>query len=145
MLLLARRRRLIFTVPKSFRRFFEVDDDDTFNFGDLTEEHLNNPPLRKFLQGIASAKVITYFGRKTGVLLSIERPIALDSAVMLALWSNYDVAEKSAPFRVLYDWEQSKTFLNDAMNECLPYGSEPSELLWWWSMKNGWVSFCRLV
>ena len=145
MLLLARRRRLTFTVHKGIRHLFEDLDGDTFNFGDLTEEHLSDASLQKYAQDVARLKVLTYFASKTGAMLSVDQPIALKTTWMLVLWTNYDVAEKYAPFRLLDNWERSKTFLNDAMNECLPYGSEPSQLLWWWSMDNGWVSHYLLV
>ena len=44
---LAGRRRLTFEVERSFRRRF--GGCDTFNFGDLTENHLNLPSLRSYL------------------------------------------------------------------------------------------------
>ena len=140
MILLAQRRRLTFPLHGDIRHLFRNHDGDTFNFGDLTEEHLNDGPLRKYLQLIARMRVLGYFARNTGAVLTIERHIALETSWMLVLWNNYNVADKFASFQALNNWEQSKTFLNEAMNECLPHGSESSEPLWWWSFENDWVS-----
>ena len=142
MLLLARRRRLSFPVHSGIRHLFRDHDGDTFNFGDLTEEHLSDPDFRKYARDIARMKVLRYFAGETGALLTIEQPIALEEDWVMVLWNNYNVAAKFASFQAFNNWEQSKTFIHDAMNECLPYGSEPSELLWWWSMENDWVGPC---
>ena len=137
MLELARRRRLTFKVDEHDRRYF--GNVTTYNFADLTEEHLTNKELRQSLQILAAFAVRRHFRTSLGFCPEIEQPYAPDFKNVLVVWTNYDMHVK---YRV-YDtfimgvrkggWKKIKKFLREAMNECLPAGSGPSRPMWWWA------------
>ena len=140
MLQLARRRRLTFRVREYNHRYF--GNVDTYNFADLTEEHLTNPQLRHSLQILALIAVKRYFLESLHCCPDIEQPYAPDFKNVLVVWTNYDVHRKYRAYDTFYmgvrkgGWKKMRRFLREAMNECLPAGSEPSRPMWWWSKED---------
>ena len=154
MLELARRRRFTFSVREYNRRYF--GNVDTYNFADLTEEHLTNKGLRQSLQILAQLAVKDYIRESLHICPDIERPYAYDRKNVLVVWTNYNMPWK---FR-LYDtytregrtgkWKSKEKFLQETMNEGLPVGVERSEPLWWRSKEDpvsatGWYSLFKTI
>ena len=135
MVALAARRGLSFKPHKLNRHLF--GGRETFKFSELTEEHYQNEELIQSLEYIALWKVLAYFASRTGTMLQVETAISPKRKSVIVLWTNYNMG----PTFALYEgwreggWKGVKQFLDDAMNECLPYGAARSELLWWWPMK----------
>ena len=141
---LARRRRLTFNVERSFRR--RLGGSDSFNFGDVTEDHLNLPSLREYLDEMAFQCVRDYIRRETHARFTIQRPVSDKWDRVIVLWTNYDMRESYQRFQMFATWSKVKDFMNETMNEGLPSDSDRSEPLWWWAMAgNDFVSFYALV
>ena len=140
MLQLARRRRLTFRVGEHSHRYF--GNVDTYNFADLTEEHLTNKQLQELLHILARFAVIDYLRDSLHFCPEVERPYAPDRKNVLVVWTNYDVHRKYRAYDTLHmgvrngGWKKMRRFLREAMNECLPAGSEPSRPMWWWSKED---------
>ena len=140
MLELARRRRLTFRVREYNHHYF--GNVDTYNFADLTEEHLTNKQLRQSLQALAVLAVERYFRKSLGFCPEIEQPYAPDFKNVLVVWSNYDMHVKYRAYDSYIrgaqkgGWKKIRRFLQEAMNECLPAGSEPSRPMWWWATED---------
>ena len=134
MLALAARRRLSFKQHKRIRHLF--GGDETFNFGDLTEEHFRNEELMDTLRTIALSKALIYFAGTTGTCLEVETVPSPRWQRVLVVWTNYNMGSTYTLYEEWREggWKKMKKFLNDAMNECLPPGTEREELLWWWPM-----------
>ena len=140
MLEIARRRRLTFSVKEYNQRYF--GNVDTYNFADLTEEHITHKELGQSLLDLAQLSVRDYIGQSLHIWTTIERPYAHDRKTVLVMWTNYNMQWR---FR-LYDsnfkegltgrWRRRKERLQAALNESLPFGVEPSEPLWWWSKED---------
>ena len=139
----ARRRRLTFTVNSYYRRRF--GGLETFNFGDLTEDQVNNPALTEYLHSAAAIYVHSYILQQTRAHFTVEHMLSQRWTMMYALWTNYDIKKKYSVFKAITDWEKVETFMDELLNECLPLDSERSEPLWWWSVDNRFVSFSRLL
>ena len=135
MLALAARRGLSFKPHRTIRHLF--GGRETVKFSELTEDHFRNEELIHSLERIARSKVLVYFAGQTGTCLKVETAISPERKSVVVVWTNYDMG----PTYALYEgwreggWRGVKQFLDDAMNECLPYGAARSELLWWWPMK----------
>ena len=136
---LARRRRLTFKVERSFRR--HLGGNETFNFGDVTEDHLNLPSLRRYLGEVAFRRVRSYIQGETHAYFTIKQPVSDKWNRMFVLWTNYDMRESYRGFLITATWSQVKDFMDELMNEGLPSDSDRSESLWWWSHDNNLVSF----
>ena len=140
MLELARRRRLTFDVGRHNHCYF--GNVDTYNFADLTEEHLTNEELRPRLRKLARIAVELYFTKSTGFCLDIQQPYAPDFKSVLVVWTNYDMHVKYQAYDAYIrgaqkgGWKKIRRFLQEAMNECLPAGSEPSQPVWWWATED---------
>ena len=135
---IARRRRLTFDVEPCYRR--RLDSSDTFNFGDLTEDHLSKPKLVEYLHNAAFVFLYSYILQQTHAQFTIRPMLSSRWKSMFALWTNYDIKEKYSTFKVLTKWPKVKKFMNEILNEGLPPGSERSEPLWYWSVDNNFVS-----
>lgn len=132
MLEYARRHGLGFNVPESCRS--KYDGKAKFNFADITDDHLADEQSLSRLQKVATRLVLNYLEMKTGADLSLGSPISLEWKHMLVIWSTEDADEKYGIYRCLGIWEKLKTFIDAAMNECLPEGCEGrTSLQWWWS------------
>ena len=141
MLEIARRRRLTFQPGPSFRRL--IGGGEEINFGDLTEEHMRDPRVCSTLQDHAITQVCDYIREHTRASFTLEEPLSMRWDVMLVLWNNHDIDEKYRRFRLRGgQLAKVKEFMDELMNECLPADSERSEPMWWWSLKNGFVSSC---
>ena len=129
---LARRRRLTFDVSQYFRRHF--GGCETFNFADVTEDHLKLPMLRQFLGEVAFECVCDYIEHETHAQFDIREPVSDKWDRMFVLWTNYDMKESYRRFQITATWWKVKEFMDEAMNEGLPAGSDRSESLWWWAV-----------
>ena len=129
---LARRRRLTFDVSRYFRRHF--GGCETFNFADVTEDHLKLPMLRQFLGEVAFECVCEYIEHETHAQFDIREPVSDKWDRMFVLWTNYDMKESYRRFQITATWWKVKEFMDEAMNEGLPAGSDRSESLWWWAV-----------
>ena len=136
---LARRRRLTFNVQPYFRRY--LGGRETFNFADVTEDHLNLPSLREYLGEVAFRRVCSYIQGETHAYFTIKQPVSDKWNRMFVLWTNYDMRESYRGFLITATWSQVKDFMDELMNEGLPSDSDRSESLWWWSHDNNLVSF----
>ena len=135
----ARRRRLTFDVDRSFRR--HLGGCEIFNFGDVTEDHLNLPSLRKYLGELALRSVCAYIRRETHARFTLEQPVSDKWDRILVLWTNYDIRESYRRFQINATWADVEDFMDELMNEGLSSDSERSKAMWWWSFDNGLVSF----
>ena len=140
MLELARRRRLTFEVDEYDRPHF--GNVDSYNFADLTEEHLTNKKLRDQLEILAGLAVESYFRKSLHFCPEIEQPYAPDFKNVLVVWTNYDMHRRYRAYDTYImgvrkgGWKKIRGFLREAMNECLPAGSEPSRPMWWWATED---------
>ena len=129
---LARRRRLTFNVSHCFRR--HLGGRETFDFGDVTEDHLKHPMLGEYLEDMAFRCVRKYIERETHAYFAVRPPVSDKWDRMFVLWTNYDIRESYKCFQLTATWWKVKEFMNDVMNEGLPAGSDRSEPLWWWAV-----------
>ena len=138
MLEYARRHHLVFAVHSGRRERFGGKDE--FDFADLTPEQLADEKILPSLRRMATIKVIAHIRSATGAMLKVDQPVSLDWQWMLVIWTTDDVEEKYARYKRLGEWETIETFVNEAMNECLPEGSEKrTSLDWWWSREKNKV------
>ena len=141
MLEIARRRRLTFELDSDFCRRFGGCEE--FNFGDLTEGHLSDTHLRPTLEELATTEVCDFIQDNTRAHFTLGEPLSMRWHVMFVLWNNHDMDEEYRRFRLRGGrLAKVKEFMDELMNECLPSDSERSEPMWWWSLKNGFVSSC---
>ena len=128
----ARRRRLTFNVQPYFRRY--LGGRETFNFADVTEDHLKPTMLRTYLCARAFQCVREYIRRETRAQFDIREPVSDKWGMIFVLWTNYDLRESYQRFQTTATWWQVKEFMDEVMNEGLPAGSDRSESLWWWAV-----------
>ena len=124
---LARRRGLAFDVHPNFRQY--LGGYDTFNFADVTEDHLKLPSLSRFLHAKAFFRVCKYIRLETHAQFAIREPVSDKWNSMFVLWTNYDVKESYQRFQLTATWLKVKEFMDELMNEGLPAGSGRSESL----------------
>ena len=129
---LARRRGLTFDVQPYFRRY--LGGSETFNFADVTEDHLKLPMLQRHLRAKAFQCVCKYVRLETHAQFVIREPVSDKWDSMFVLWTNYDLRESYQRFQLTATWWKVKEFMDEAMNEGLPAGSDRSESLWWWAV-----------
>ena len=135
----ARRRRLTFNVERSFRRY--LGGYETFNFGDVSEDHSNLPSLRTYLEELALRCFCSYIRTETRAHFTMAQPVTDKWDRILFLWTNYDMRESYQCFQRHAMWSDVEDFMDELMNEGLPSDSERSKAMWWWSFDNNFVSF----
>ena len=137
MLALAARRGLSFKPHRTIRHLF--GGRETVKFSELTEDHFRDEELIHSLERIARSKVLVYFAGQTGTSLKVETAISPERKSVVVVWTNYDMHRKHRLYDTFHmgvrkgGWKMMKEFLQEAMNEGLPAGVEPSEPMWWWS------------
>ena len=146
----ARRHRLVSQV--SFHHRPRFGGKTEYNYGDLTDSDLKDPGLALSVRHCAIFDVILHFIRKVGATgLKFERPVSRKWDWMLVLWSTRDYEQRYATYQARGSWKRVETFIDNALNECLPDGCDRrTSLEWWWSRENRLVSsafysFVRLL
>ena len=113
---------------------------ENFNFGDMTEEHYQDESLLRILHSAAEHASLRHLRDSTGIRFQIGRPLSLEWNSILYVWTNYNMRERYLcdGLAITGRFEQSKPFLDKAMNECLPEATK-TELRWWWSLSDNAV------
>ena len=114
-----------------------------FNFGDVTEAHLQRKNVVNYLRIMARWTVVNKFRRATGQRLEIGRPFSFRYSKILYMWTNYNMDEEYHDFGRPDRYDKVVELLGTAMNECLPEGQK-TELKWWWSWDDNDVVCCLL-
>ncbi|KAM5540696.1 hypothetical protein V8D89_005727 [Ganoderma adspersum] len=127
----ARRHRISFETDPKHQEWLGCPTLE-FNFGDVTEVHLQRKNVVNYLRIMARWTVVNKFRRATGQRLEIGRPFSFKYSKILYMWTNYNMDEEYNDFGRPDRYDKVVGLLGSAMNECLPEGQE-TKLKWWWS------------
>ncbi len=97
-------------------------------YGDLTEEQKTNEELISTLKGLARLLVDQDLEEKTGVKLERVIPYTYEWKSMFALYSNYNVGERTDEMEEV----GGVRHVIDIIQEAMTFGDYKPELLWWY-------------